>query len=387
MTDAPSLKYLQIAQELESGIRERHADHERFPSVRQIARDHRVSVVTASRAVQVLRDKGLIKTVSRSGCYPVSPPSPSTARWAVLLRVTPGQWHQAAKSMTMAGFELLAEREGLTLVSDAFVLRKGMTEQDYRSQVRAALDDGIQGLFILPSRVNEAGARQEEIFLNVCRRAGLPAVLIERNLRGDDRPLEYDLVCTDDVGGGAESTRHLIGLGRRRIAFVAGSPTSSHNERIAGYLFALLRAGAAGRGSGGQWAPLVVEQSPTLPAKVAYRELVDRLLAERADGVVCYEDYVAMGLILEFMVRGVRVPQDVALTGFDDLPIGNAFAVGITSYAFPSEEVAREALRVMRQRLKSPLDPPVKVVVPGRLVVRESSVAQGKAAPPRRQRA
>jgi len=386
MTETPLFKYLQIAQELESDIQEGDGDHGKFPSVRQIAHDHGVSIVTASRAVQVLRDKGLIRTVNRSGCHPVSPSSPSTDRWAILLRVTPGQWHQAAKAMTMAGFESLAQREGLTLVSDAFVLRKGMTEQDYRSQVRAALDGGIQGVFMLPSRLNDAGARQEEVFLNGCRRAGLAAVLIERNLRGNDRPLEYDLVCTDDVGGGAESTRHLIGLGHHRIAFVAGSPTSSHNDRIAGYLFALLRARPAGRGSGGRWAPLVLEQSPTLPAKVAYRELADQLLAERADGVVCYEDYVAMGLILEFMVRGVRVPQDIALTGFDDLPIGNAFAMGITSYAFPSKEVARQALRVIRQRLKFPLDPPVKVVVPGKLVVRESSVPQGRAAPSRRQR-
>ena len=387
MSDAPLLKYLQLAHELESEIRAADGDHGRLPSVRQIAHDHGVSIVTASRAVQVLRDKGLIKTVSRSGCYPLPAASPATECWAVLLRVTPGQWHQAAKAMTMVGFESVAQQQAVRLVSDAFVLRAGMTEQDYRRQVRAAREGGIQGVFMLPSRLNEAGARQEEVFLNVCRRAGLPAVLIERNLRGNDRPLEYDLVCTDDVGGGAESTRHLLGLGRRRIAFVAGSPTSSHNDRIAGYLFALLRAGGAERGSGGQWSPLVLEQSPTLPAKAAYRELADRLLAERADGVVCYEDYVVMGLILEFMVRGVRVPRDVALTGFDDLPIGNAFAMGITSYAFPSEDVARHALRVMRQRLKFPLDPPVKVAVPGRLVVRESSVPQGRAAPSRRQRA
>ena len=92
------------------------------------------------------------------------------------------------------------------------------------------------------------------------------------------------------------------------------------------------------------------------------------------DGVVCYEDYTAIGLIMEMLSRGLSVPKDVAVVGSDDLPIGDVFTIGLTTYAYPSERMAEQAVRVMRERLKDPGAAPIKVVVPGRLIVRESTV-------------
>ena len=188
----------------------------------------------------------------------------------------------------------------------------------------------MSGVVFMPSRASVEAAGQDEAFARSCREAGLPVVLIERNLRGFARSLEYDLVAADDLDGGLRCTGHLLDQGRRRIAFVIGSPTSSHEGRLAGYLTALNRAGE-GR------APLVLEQRGGLDSKAAYADLADRLLAHHVDGVVCYQDYTALGLILELMTRGVRVPRDVAITGFDDLPIGKAFSIGVTTYAFSPE--------------------------------------------------
>jgi LacI family transcriptional regulator len=220
----------------------------------------------------------------------------------------------------------------------------------------------------MPSRLNDELMRRDEALLDACREAGLPVVLIERNLRGPRRPLQHDLVSADDVDGGRRCTEHLLGLGRRRVAFVAGSPTSSHEGRLCGYLAALHAAGTA-------WPPLIHEQRAGEGTRDAYAELADRLLAEGADGVVCYQDYTALGLILELLTRGVSVPRDVAVTGFDNLPIGKAFAIGVTTYAFPMEAVAVQALRQIRARLRDPSGPPVKTLIPGELIVRESSAA------------
>ena len=65
----------------------------------------------------------------------------------------------------------------------------------------------------------------------------------------------------------------------------------------------------------------------------------------------------------------------MAVVGFDDLPIGNLFTIGVTTYAYPSEGIAEQAVRLMRERLRDPDRPPIKVVVPGRLIVRESRAA------------
>lgn len=111
------------------------------------------------------------------------------------------------------------------------------------------------------------------------------------------------------------------------------------------------------------------------PAKEVYGGLTDHLLKHGADGVVCYEYYTAVGIILELLRRGLAEPRDVAVVGFDNLPIGDTFSIGMTTYAFPSEEIAARALSVMQQRIKEPDAPPVKVVVPGRLIVRESTMS------------
>jgi LacI family transcriptional regulator len=234
--------------------------------------------------------------------------------------------------------------------------------------VQRAKELGAGGVFLLPSRESDAQMRADEQLLACCREEALPVVLLERNLRGENRPLDTDLVAVDDLDGAARCTRHLLGLGRKRVAMVVASPTSSHNDRVAGYLYALHAAR-----SGDEHRSLVLYQAEDRPTREAYALLVDQVRREKVDGVVCYVDYTAVGLIVELLARGVAVPKDVAVVGFDDLPIGNVFSIGVTSYAYPSEGMAVQAVRLMRERLANPGRPPIKVVVPGHLVVREST--------------
>jgi LacI family transcriptional regulator len=365
MSSASLPKYLDIARAIESQVAGR--DGAKVPSAREIAAAHGVSVVTASRAIQVLRDKGLIRTVERSGSFV----APTVARssgehYALVQRSTPGPGFQASLAFTRAGFAALRRREGIRVEEDRFHFDDSTRPAELRRQARRAAEDGVSGVILLPSRYADEASRQDEAFLRACREAGIAIVLIERNLRGLARPLEYDLVAADDLDGGLRCTGHLLEQGRRRIAFLTGSPTSSHEGRLAGYLAALQRApDAAG--------PLVLEQPSGLASKESYADLADRVRAHAADGVVCYQDYTALGLILELLNRGVRVPADVAITGFDNLPIGKAYSIGVTTYAFSAESVARQAVRLIRARVAGDASPPVKVLIPGELIVRESS--------------
>ncbi len=368
MADPASPKYVQLSEAVEEGIRGGRFKSGRVPGVRSIARAHGVSVVTAARALQVLRDKGLITAVERSGCYVAGAAGPTAERFALCLRVTPGPFQQVSGSVTRRGFEAVARANGLALECDALDPTAGGAELLRRA--RRAAGEGVKGLFLMPSRVSEAELRRDERLLAACRAAGLPVVLIERNLRGTGRPLKQDLVGLDDVNGAAQLTRHLLDRGCQRVGCVVASPISTHEDRVAGYLYALHAAGAAARRAPG---PLVLRERTDLTRKAAYSRLADELIAAGADGVVCYNDYTAVGLIVELFARGVRVPHDFAVAGFDDLPIGNQFAVGVTTYALPAELIARQAVHVMRERRRDPDAPPVRVVVPGRLIVRESS--------------
>lgn len=365
-----SPKYVEVAETLEAQIRGGMWDGGRMPSVRGIAGQHKISVVTASRAIQILRDKGLIQTVQRSGCYRV--PAKDADRWALVMRLTPGVWQKATIGLTRFGFEALARREPMHLEPDAIPVSVGATTADLRTNIRKAKDNGCSGAFFLPSRYSDEEMRADERFLEACAAEELPVVLLERNLRGHTRELEHDLVAVDDLDGATRCTRHLLDRGRTKVALVVASPTSSHNDRVAGYLYALHTASLdAGRRT--ELKPTVLYQSHDLPTRDAYAKLADTIRKQRLDGVVCYQDYTAMGLIIELLARGMKVPDDVAVVGSDDLPIGNLFTIGITTYAYPSEGMAEQAVRLMRERIKDPTRKPLKVVVPGQLIVRESS--------------
>jgi LacI family transcriptional regulator len=357
---------LVVARAVEARVGTRRTAGARVPSVRELAAEHGVSTVTALRALQVLRDKGVISTLDRSGSFLASPTAEAAEHWALCLRPTAGPWQQASGSVGRRGFETAARQQGFTLDAHRFEFGDDLTPREARRQVKAARDDGVGGVFFMPSRATEEGCRADETFLAACRAAELAVVLVERNLRGVDRALEHDLVASDDVFGGTACTRHLLEAGCRRVALVIASPTSTHQDRLAGYLYALYSAG-------GECSPLVLNEPSDRPPKEAYASMAEQLLAASADGVVCYQDYTAMGLILEFLARGRSVPREVAIAGFDDLPVGKSFAIGVTTYAYPTEMIACEALDLMRRRVRAPDTLPVKVAVPGRLMVRESS--------------
>lgn len=361
-------KYMHLAEQLAARIRAGEWGA-KVPTVRDIAGSYAVSSFTASRALQVLRDRGLVVTRDRSGTYvtagevtrPIAPPA-DLGTWAVVTRVSPGPWQTASEAVVKIGFERVAGEGRFAIRSLELTPAAGRSETELAA--RALLADRPQGVFFLPSRVSEAACRQDEWFLTECARAGLPTVLLDRNLRGEHRPLAHDLVASDHFDGGVRCTEHLLSLGRTDVACVIASPTSSHHDRLAGYLYAMHAAGRA---------PRVVRVPEHLEVREAQSWVAEELVRHKADGAICYQDYVAVGVILELFRRGLNVPRDVAVVGCDDLPLGQSFALGVTSYSYPGEAIARAALRLMTSRAANPDDPPAKVLLPGRLVVRDST--------------
>lgn len=371
MIETPqSSKYLRVAERIEAELRTGAWDGGKMPSVRGIATQYGVSVVTASRALQVLRDKGLIQTIERSGCYRIPPPTAD--RWAVCLRLTPNAAQRETYTVTQAGFLAVARQSAMHLAFDAFEIKPGLTAEDAKAAAKRAISEGVKGVFLLPSRVSEVEAAADSAFLDGCRQAGLPALLIERGIRGANT-LTHDLVAIDDVSAARECVEHLHRIGRRRVGIVVASPTTSHNDRVAGYLHAVFDAQYGAFVGKAPPSPVVLRQPTDLPTREAYASVADEIVRHRLDGVICYQDYSAIGVIVELLQRQMRVPRDVAVVGFDNLPIAAEFSIPLSSYDYPSEGIADAAMQLMRHRLEHPNRPPVKVLIPGELIVRASS--------------
>ncbi|MGW0394074.1 LacI family DNA-binding transcriptional regulator [Streptomyces sp. NPDC003042] len=192
---------------------------------------------------------------------------------------------------------------------------------------------------------------------------GIPAVISGR--RSADEPLPS--VDSDNLGGAAEAVRHLLGRGRRSIATITG-PLDVYGAqcRLDGYRQALAEAGhpvdelliAAGdfTEDGG---------------RRAMRELLERCPA--LDAVFAASDVMAAGARRELRAAGRRIPQDVALVGFDDSVVARHMDPPLTSVRQPIEEMGRTMAQVLLATIAGEEPGERAVVLPTELIVRESS--------------
>ncbi|MEU8460943.1 LacI family DNA-binding transcriptional regulator [Streptomyces sp. NPDC029003] len=188
--------------------------------------------------------------------------------------------------------------------------------------------------------------------------AGLAAVRFSRPEPGAP-PLDW--VDLRHREGGALAAGHLAGRGRRRLAVIAGpGRLAASRERVAGFLEG---AGAA---------TPVVEGDFTVEG--GERAML-RLLAERPDldGVFAANDLMAQGACLVLGEHGRRVPDDVAVVGFDDSSAATAGRPRLTTVRQPVEAMATEMVRLLLDRLASPAAPRAEVLFAPALIVRDSA--------------
>ena len=201
----------------------------------------------------------------------------------------------------------------------------------------------------------------------------LPALLAERGIPvvvggRPSRSIGVDVVDVDNVQGALQAVRHLIALGRRRIVTVTGSlDMAPAQDRLAGYGSALAEAG--------------IEPDPTLELagdfdQAAAREAVERFIAAggRFDALFAASDAMALGAMSAIRRAGLRVPQDVAVVGYDDSALALSSDPPLSSVRQPIEEMGREMARAMLAQLGgAPRQVARSVVLATELVVRGSS--------------
>ena len=161
--------------------------------------------------------------------------------------------------------------------------------------------------------------------------AGFPVLL----LNGVIRRSGYDSILLDNYGGASAMVRHLIRLGHRRIAFVTG-PAGNHDasERLRGYRDALGRQAGAS----------ALEIPGDFREEAGYRAAPRILRARpRPTAVFAANDAMAIGLLCAFRERRLRVPEEMALTGFDDIPIARFITPPLTTVRIPIADLGSRA--------------------------------------------
>ena len=198
-------------------------------------------------------------------------------------------------------------------------------------------------------------------YIMALQACGIPGILLDFNIPG--QPL--DCVLSDNVDGGYTMTRHLLDRGYTEIGYVGSIlSTSSIMERYLGYQRAL-------RGAG-----IVPEEAWRIEDRDGDGRFIPIRLPERLPrAFVCDCDEVAFRLIEVLRQRGLRVPEDVAVCGYDDYLFATLSNPNLTTYRVDVERMAAVAVKRLGRKLRQEQEEQLSCIVPGKLVVRESSGA------------
>jgi LacI family transcriptional regulator len=207
------------------------------------------------------------------------------------------------------------------------------------NEIQHLLGVGIDAMIIATSAVETSP-------FNLLHARNIPYVLLDRDLP----ELKVPFVGVDDVLVGRMATQHLIDIGCRRIAHISGPSTSPGRKRLEGYRAALHEAGIPER-------PEYVISPLTGPSSFKHgREAIRKLLQvkPRIDGVFCYNDPLALGVYEGIRSAGIRVPQDIAVVGCGNQPVGAMAMHPLTTIDQNTEDLGKKAARAVLELLKSP---------------------------------
>ncbi len=228
------------------------------------------------------------------------------------------------------------------------------------------LDRQIDAVVLSPHPTEEDPERLRDI-----AEAGTPLLMLDKRVSGF--PASY--LGTDSFAGSCAATEHLLRLGHRRIACLAGRLDEyTARRRVDGYCAALAESGILDRAPGE--VPRVLEAGwEREDGERAARVLLSQPRLPTA--VLCANDAVATGLYLGLRRAGLRVPEDVSIVGYSGDPAGELLATPLTTVAQPVERLGERAAEVAISLIEGEPAEPVVEELPDKLVIRASC------APPR----
>jgi DNA-binding LacI/PurR family transcriptional regulator len=250
-----------------------------------------------------------------------------------------------------------AEAHGWTVLIDQ---TGGLAERE-RLVTAGIRDQLIDGLILSPLALGREDLQR--------RTDDTPMVLLGERIH--DGPADH--VAIDNVAAAKAATGHLVALGRRRIAAIGDQRDAGPGTawlRLAGFTGALRDAG------------LALDRRLVMPAPSYHRQdgaaAMTRLLdlEQPPDAVFCFNDLLAFGAIRAILSRGLRIPGDVAVVGFDDIEEGRFSTPTLTTIGPDKQQIAHLAVSLLHERLNSGRKlPPRELQADFSLMVRESTAA------------
>jgi DNA-binding LacI/PurR family transcriptional regulator len=271
---------------------------------------------------------------------------------ALVMRQTPEQIaSDAVLAETLRGLAAAARTRGFRVMVEPLA-----NEGPHASYAGLLRSQHADGLVI-------SGPRTDDPQLDALVRDGFPIVL-----QGARRDLDVASIDIDNVAGARGAVEHLIALGHRRIACITNAPLvyTAAQERLDGYRAALAAAGIAED-------PALIATGD-FDAQSGHAAMVALLATTTFDAVFVASDVVALGAISALRDAGRRIPDDVSVVGFDDIPLAVYFDPPLTTVRLPAFELGQAAGQALLDRIAD-RSAPDRTLLPTELIVRASTAA------------
>jgi len=356
-------KYIRIKQEILSWIADAQvAPHDQLPSEHEIAARFGVSRQTVRQALGDLEQEGRLYRVQGKGTFVSGAAEQRTESQTATIGLITTYISDYIFPTIVRGVESAARAKDWRLL----LASTDNEKERERESLASMLKEPIAGLIVEPTRSAE-GNPNFDYFLAL-ESKGIPYVLLNERYGDLDAPC----LRMDDEAGGFRAASHLLELGHRRIAGLFKTDDNQGVHRMRGFLRALREAGV----------PLpqdrlvryTTEEKASRPAE-ALQAMLDKPASERPTALVCYNDQLAVHLLDGIRARGLSVPGDLSIVGFDDSSLAVATEVKLTTFVHPKTEMGTAAVALLAGLIEGRLQrgADLDTVFEPQLIVREST--------------
>lgn len=231
-----------------------------------------------------------------------------------------------------------------------FTVAEGQSVDDILPLV---LQYQVDGLIITSATLSSAMADE-------CARSGTPVILFNRTVKNSN----ISAVCADNLGGGRRVADLLLDTGHKQLVYMAGpSNTSTNNDRERGFYQRLTERGYQGMRQ--------------VQANYTYESGYESALALLDTGVLpdaifCANDIMALGAMDAIRARGLSIPDEMSVVGFDNIPMASWGAYNLTTVSQEVDDMIDKTMAILQAKLEHPESPPIIELVAGQLMMRGS---------------
>ncbi|HBX70760.1 MAG TPA: LacI family transcriptional regulator [Chloroflexi bacterium] len=330
-----------------------------MPTIRDVAKLAGVAPITVSRVINDTsyvsqETRGRVESAIEELGYVPNMLGPSlrfqqTLTLAVVITdITNPFWTTVTR-----GVEDIAQANGYSTI----LCNTDESDEKQDQYLHMLLRRRIDGILLVP-------ACSDAKPIELIRKQAIPVVVLDRRIPDVD----VDIVRADSEAGAYQLTQHLISLGHRNIMMLAGPKSVSTSvDRVDGYQNALREANLPENTSHVVWGNYSQEAGYQMTQEVL-------TLTPRPTAIFAANNFVAVGVMQALQEQGIRVPQDIALVAFDDLPSTFTITPFFTVARQPAREMGQRATQLLLERIKGASDVPCQhVILPTQVIIRASS--------------